>query len=251
MQSIPRYRELVKTFTHLPVANQQQVNIGDAIQTIAARDLWGVHSYCYRNHPEQWTEDMVVPLHGWYGKFFCQTPAKVYLIGIHLDYLSRAKILQDFALRQWLKKVQKDQDFPALARDTSTRDFFRSINIPSEFAGCVSQPLPRYDGPRQGVLNVDKRWCGSGDVIYQTYTTRGMPELADLITVGEKRLNELRTAQEVWTARLHVFLPCRAIGTKVNLREIMETHEPHRFSGLVYSPEPRTYDLTLGSTEAE
>lgn len=138
-----------------------------------------------------------------------------------------------------------------VARDTSTRDFFRSIHVESEFAGCVSQTLPRYDGPRKGVLNVDKRWCGRGDVIYQTYTTRGMPELPDLITVGERRLNELRTAEEVWTARLHVLLPCRAMGTKVNLREIMETHEPHRFSGLVYDTEPRTYDLTLGSTEAE
>lgn len=245
MELIPQYSKLATTFTHLPVARQCKVNIGDAIQTVAARELWNVQQFCERNRPGTWTDDMVVPMHGWYSDFIYPTEARVYLLGFHLSYGARIKLLQERHIRDWLIRVVKDQGFPALARDTSTRDFLRSVHVPAEFAGCISETLPKYDGPRAGVINTDKRWTEDGIVLYQSYVSWDAPTYEDLIRQGEQRLDELRQASEVWTARLHVMLPCRAMGTPVQARGIMDTHEAHRFSGLVYDIEPRAYDLKM------
>ncbi|QDT14239.1 hypothetical protein [Alienimonas californiensis] len=241
---IPDYAALVRSFTHLPFTTQRSVNIGDAIQSVAARRLWGVEATVERNAPRTWTDEMHVPLFGWYGGFLAPSPARVTLIGLHLSSFARQAIRDRPLLRDWLRDVQRTQGFPALCRDTGTRDFLRERQIEAEFAGCVSQTLPRATGPRSGVLNFDSAYDPAGGApLHQNWACKFDPTVAWLTAEAERRLALIAAAAHVHTSRLHVYLPCCALGTPVTLHKPQKTWEPIRFQGLAIDVEDPAYTL--------
>lgn len=135
---------LLRQITHIPVALRTN-NLGDDIQSLALQRLIGFTAgqYVDRDAPQRWPKDALIPLCGWFGWGRFPTPAEVLVVGFHCRPLSRANLFQN---RQWLAAQVKQQGFPAMCRDISTREFLRMMRIDAEFGGCVTLHLERYDG---------------------------------------------------------------------------------------------------------
>lgn len=120
------------------------------------------------------------------------------------------------------------------SRDPGTHSFLKRNGIPSEMIGCVTSTLPRYDGPREGDMNVD--W-GPRE---EKYTQRIFLETAweEQWQMGLDRLKQLQSAKSVTTSRLHVALPCLAMGTPVKI--------PYECMGRIGEPERLTILTDMG-----
>lgn len=205
--------------THIPVACRSE-NLGDDIQAEAARRLWGVDSFVDRDNPRSWPSNAVVPLVGWWGgRGAFPTKAMVKVVGFHLanEGISNFKMN-----RSWLARVVAEQGFPAMCRDLRTRDLLRSWGIDAEFSGCVSLTLNRDDRERSDrKLAVDYyRLAAPG---YERLTNtddslRSAPPRLRLQKASE-RLEDLASALKVKTSRLHIWLPCLALGTDVEFSQ--------------------------------
>lgn len=89
------------------------------------------------------------------------------------------------------------------ARDPYSNLLFKEQGLNSEMIGCATLTLARYDGPRSGIIQ--------GDV----QTIPNAMKWEDQWILTEKRLEQFRTAELVRTKRLHVAMPCLAMGTPV------------------------------------
>ena len=123
---------------------------------------------------------------------------------------------------RWLGRSQ----WPVGARDPASVRRLQANGIDAVLVGCATLTLPRFDGPRSGVLSVD---CdGPGDRITHDISRT-------LSVEGQWRralelLDRYRTAEAVHTSRLHVALPCLAFGTPVLITRPDPRVFPQRFS---------------------
>lgn len=218
--------------THIPVAAHTN-NIGDDIQSYAASLMYRCSQWVDRDHPELWPADALVPLVGWYGYGKFPSPAQCQVVGLHVEQHSRAHFAETKVV-DWLKTGIRRQGFPGLARDLVTRDFLRSLGLETEFGGCVTQTLPRDDGPRAGTLIVDvpglniQGW-------QDTHLRDHLTVLTADQRIEEARVQILRFARSatVHTSRLHALLPCHALGTEVVFHWRDDLFQVERFSGHV------------------
>ena len=119
----------------------------------------------------------------------------------------------------------RQSPFPAGARDPFTHERFQRAGIPSVMLGCATLTFPRHNGARDGVLSVDLP-CGPGPQ-FTHGLKHGVPFAAQW-QLGLQTLARYSRAAEVHTSRLHVALPCLALGTPVALH-------PARFQRERYS----------------
>lgn len=105
----------------------------------------------------------------------------------------------------------KASAYPVGARDPYTYRSLVANGIPSELVGCVTLTLPRYSGPRSGEVYVDVKGVES-PVTHKIPTTLSFSEEWDLCL---KYLDLYRRASLVHTTRIHVAMPCIAMGTPV------------------------------------
>ena len=208
-------------------------NLGDAIQTYALARLLPqplVCMYRHRMHPIK--GDEVIVANG----FLCDIPhqsvntlfAGVYIGGNHSENLA------------WIRQSR----FPVGARDPFTQEYLKKNNIESSMVGCATLTLPRYDGPRKGVLHIDDgRNCPM---------THEFPALnwACQWQMAIGSIEMMKRASLVVTKRLHVALPCLAMGTPVYIEGGTEDEvmSPQRFSllhhlGFKFN-EPVTMDVS-------
>jgi hypothetical protein len=213
--------------THIPVAMHTR-NLGDDVQSLAASQLWMVRQYVDRDSPSSWPKGVVVPLCGWFGYGNFPSPAEVKVVGFHCQPKSRKNLSDNKA---WLAEAVRKQGFPAMCRDIETRDFVRSLGIDAEFGGCVTLTLLKFEGVRSGLVSVDAHPIANG---YRRITHR-RPPLEKMtpeqrLEMAARAIDLYAKSEHVRTSRLHVFLPCIALGTPVELL-IDKAPEKGRFSG--------------------
>jgi hypothetical protein len=223
-------------FTHLP-ATSNTINIGDDIQVECASRLWGVRNYVERDDFSTWKSGMNIPFFGWYGyDLSLNLPkANCVLVSFHLCNSMMNCIAKNQKFKDWLKFTIHQQGFPAITRDIATRNFLRCIQIESEFGGCVTQTLEPYSGYREDTISIDapSDIASNCDVQY-TQNNYDLLKMCytDRLKLAAERIDVLAKAKHVHTNRIHVYLPCKALGTPVTFYK-QNLFEPHRLTGLI------------------
>jgi hypothetical protein len=176
-------------------------NLGDVLQTIAlSRFLPPALGIPRSRLPEQLHTDKLLVVNGWH-RWPREAPASdanCLFAGIHC---AESHV-------PWVRQSR----FPAGARDPFTHAVFQRAGIPSVMLGCATLTLPRHDGPRDGALSVD--FPGGPGTQLSHGLKHGAP-FAVQWELGLRALDRYRRAAEVHTMRLHVALPCLALGTPV------------------------------------
>lgn len=217
---------------------ERTTNIGDAIQTVAiTRLLGGVSAGIFRDAPipELCTEVPFV-VNGWLGWGSAASDGNCLFAGVHLGHREPEYV-------PWIRKSR----YPVGARDEYTRGFLAANRIAAQTIGCATLTLPRYLGPRHGRYSIDV-----APLPGTQFETSIIADLrwADPWDLALHRLDQLRTAEIVYTRRIHVVLPCLAFGTPVVFpaREFRDLFDKSRLSilhdiGFVYD-EPVEMDVT-------
>lgn len=189
-------------------------NLGDVLQTIALSRLLPPCLGIPRCRlTEQLHTDKLFVVNGWH-RWPREVPASdanCLFAGIHC---ADAHV-------PWVRQ----SSFPAGARDPFTHEVFRRAGIPSVMLGCATLTFPNHTGPRDGALSVD---LPNGPGTQLTHGLRHGVPFAAQWKLGLATLARYQRAAEVHTSRLHVALPCLALGTPVTLH-------PARFQRERYS----------------
>lgn len=203
-------------------------NIDDAVQSLLLRDLYEEHGVeCSEYVPVGQSfrykgEKLLLPMNSCnvYGgpvdaKKFSASPDVDYrYLGFHLHG----------DLRTFQKNVRLESDYPIGCQDVPTRDFLRSLGYNAYFSGCISMTLPkRQEGDYNLVYVIDDDakkglpFCDPVDL--RPITSLCLPKdtpWEKCEELARDRLALLRdTAKLVITSRLHVYLPCVAMGIPV------------------------------------
>lgn len=225
--------EFLSQITHIPVAVRTN-NLGDDIQSLAMQMLAGFtdEKYVDRDSMSKWPRTALIPMCGWYGYGDFETKADVVVVSFHCREASRRSLAEN---REWLADQVKQQGFPAMCRDLSTRDFVRGLGIDAEFGGCVTLTIPASNATRKiGDLVIEDHTypINSWDHQYNHLDGSLMGMDAKLRMMRAKRqLDVLASASSVTTSKLHVWLPCIALGTPCDLNLAPSIPEQIRFTG--------------------
>lgn len=187
------------------------------IQTVALTRLlppsWGV----FRHRLDECPDGCVGVLNGFLHRDRPPTQRTRYLfVGVsgpnwrHHEYL------------KWMS----GSSMPIGARDPATRIGLLRAGLRSELVGCATLTLPRYFGPRSGIYSVD---C-EGPGVSLSHTIGRMMNVSAQWQRACQMLEIYRTAEAVYTSRLHVALPCLAFGTPVHLTVPQTVRASDRFS---------------------
>lgn len=219
---------ILSEITHLPIAIRCN-NLGDDIQSIALKRLLNHDiGYVDRDALQRWSPSNVVPLCGWFGWGRFPTPARVLIFGFHCCPKMRISLFEN---RKWFAEQVKNQGFPAMCRDLSTRDFLRGLGIDAEFGGCVTLTFPEYGGRRHGTLAIDDLSQPGKPQLSQIIPELPKLGIDDRLKLAQQRIELMRTAELVETSRLHVALPCHAMKTPYRLKKTEDIQSRERFSG--------------------
>jgi len=208
-------------------------NLGDDIQTEAARRWFGVSAVVPRDQPKSWPEGACVALCGWWSMNSLPPPGvRVVLIGMHLDPRCFRRLTESHWRR--VRKLVERQGFPMGCRDLATLEAVRKHGVDAVFSGCVTQTLPSAQpAERRGRYAVD---CAPPDpswtpVRHRFAELRTLPAEQRLALACE-RLETYAQAEAVLTSRLHAFLPARALGVpSVAWKFDQPPMNPSRLSG--------------------
>lgn len=222
------------------VLSYKSLNIGDEIQSIAAIELLkknGIDEYFLveRDRLHEFNEDAVLILNGWFTPNVRTFPpgdsVRCVVIGFHC---ANKKVIEsniDFFKR----------NSPIGCRDQYTLELCMKHDIPAYLSKCLTLTLPKYEGERNGKYLVDfntSLGCTFSDIDSGVNPlTHNVTNCRERYLIPERfeRANELlnlyRSAEIVYTSRLHCTLPCRAFHTPVRM-----CHEGYskdnRFSGM-------------------
>jgi hypothetical protein len=176
--------------------SEKNPNLGDAIQTITLEEFLkkrSIHIDGYDDRKSM-TDDAIV--NGWHRFSNELLPKRAKYIGIHTD---RKQLLN-------IDRTQKEVIIGC--RDPFTLNEVRKVcGLKGILSYCSSCTLEVYNGPRKGIL----------------HKYHGEKEIKDdapwdlQIKVAKELLNQLKTAELVYTDRLHIILPCISFGTPVIL----------------------------------
>ena len=192
-------------------------NIGDMIQTLALTRLLPPMAAVYRHGLGRAPGDRVFVVNGFLDRD--RTPHRgpeCLFAGVSGPYMRRSMY------RAWLRQ----SPWPVGARDPATHSQLSREGLRVELAGCATLTLPRHEGPRRGIYSVDFEGPG-------TRLTHGISRhmtLAEQWSAACGLLSRYKTAEAVYTTRLHVALPCLAFGTPVWIARPGARGFPERFS---------------------
>lgn len=191
-------------------------NLGDMIQTLALSRLLPRAAGTFRHRLSAAEAGRLLILNGFLGE---DAPprrgATCLFAGVSGPH---------FRSRQYLRWMARSP-YPIGARDPFTVEQMRIAGLPSTLIGCATLTLPRYDGPRAGVYSVD--YPGPGERLSH-HISRG-DSVARQWEMALQALARYRTAEAVYTSRLHVALPCLAYGTPVWISDPRSAWRPGRF----------------------
>jgi hypothetical protein len=184
--------------------NEKQVNTGDVMQSIALMDFiernYGIkiNDFVDRSAMKD-NKDFIC--NGWMRHKHESLPSEALFIGIHSD-------------RHMMKNIKKGTLVGC--RDQFTISEVSKIpGLESIFTACSTCTIPRYDGKRQG---------GRAEYKHVDFQTGYIP-WDKQIRMARKLIDELKTKDLVTTDRLHIALPCIALGTPVIVNQRMYQQE--------------------------
>jgi hypothetical protein len=175
--------------------SEKTPNLGDAIQTIALGRFLKKNSINCDGYVDRkcMTDNMIV--NGWHRHDDEKLPKNAKYIGIHTDY-------------NHLLNIDTTQGVIVGCRDPYTLEAVNKINgLNGILSYCATCTFDIYDGPRRGIL---RKYHGEKEV------SENAPWELQL-EMAEKLLQSLKTAELVYTDRLHIALPCISFGTPVIL----------------------------------
>ncbi len=181
-------------------------NLGDAVLTLAlTRLLDGPVRGVYRDEMFRSAGRDTLVLNGFMRGTPNEMDHNVVVAGLFLD-----PDIERYLMIPWLRPLKKTIG----ARDPHTAERMRQAGIPVEMVGCVTSTLPRYTGRRQGTLVID---ADSPEGDHETGTMKIHPRLpwGRQWQFAVLMLERLAKAELVITSRLHVAIPCLAMGTPV------------------------------------
>lgn len=189
-------------------------NVGDALQTIAMKEFllrYNIHVDEYRDR-KALRSNMVI--NGWHRNPHEKLPRHAFFVGLHTD----AYHLQD---------VEKGEMIGC--RDEYTLNQVQQVGgLRGILSYCVTTTFDVYTGPRKGTIHVN-------EVPWEELPVD--PSWDEQVRSVYELLHKLKTAELVFTDRLHVILPCIAFGTPVILRP--RPFQSERFSLFDNLPEYR------------
>jgi hypothetical protein len=192
-------------------------NIGDMIQTLALTRLLPTATGVFRHALASAPSDRVLVVNGFLERDTLPRNGPPCLFaGVSGPYERHHRYIS------WMER----SPWPIGARDPVTARRLASAALPTEMVGCATLTLPRYEGPRRGVFSVDVDGPGTPlthDISRHDTVEKQWKSAASL-------LGAYRTAEAVYTSRLHVALPCLAFGTPVWIARPTAAPLPERFS---------------------
>jgi hypothetical protein len=227
--------------THIPLG-YKTINLGDDIQAEAACRFFDTRAHVDRDSMSSWPKNSLIPLVGWYGSVGGRlhefdTSKQCLIVSTHIAPGLYESVYNNSKVKDWLKAQVKNQGFPALCRDISTRDFFRNIDIDAEFNGCITTSLKSKDLKKDRLICIDPGRRPEATLVNYEFFTQinyDLPSLPPEERLMEacRRIDLYDSAEKVVTSRLHVYLPCQALNTNVELTLLYASCETRaRFSG--------------------
>jgi hypothetical protein len=172
-------------------------NLGDAIQTVALCRLLPGADFL----PWDWSEvpEHLAIINGWLGRPPTCNARNTVFAGVHLSP----------SYEPHISFCAATKSPPVGVRDPATAKILKGI-VETTMIGCATMTLEPYNGPRSGEIHID-------DDSPRCLTNTIPPTMRwiDQWKAAERLLERLRTASIVYTGRLHVTLPCLAMGTPV------------------------------------
>lgn len=199
---------------------QSPRNLGDDVQGLAAMrflpstDLWldrddpreaegGPEVFAFHNGWFTWRPDRFPPpknVKPFWIAFHCATP-----------HLLSAAMLEHLKAHE-----------PIGARDLHTLALLRNAGVSAYWSGCLTATLPRYDGPRSDetlMMDVQRKMVR---YVPRAIRRRARKHTNDVkhpvdpaarMELTQQLVERLSKARLVVTSRLHVAIPCAAVGT--------------------------------------
>jgi hypothetical protein len=192
-------------------------NIGDMIQTMALSRLVPPMGGVFRHDLNRAPFDHTFIVNGYLGPDRPPRAGSASLFaGVSGPYGHRRGYLR------WMRESLS----PVGARDPVTAERLKREGVSTDMVGCATLTFPPYVGARQGVLSVD---CDGPGERLTHWISRNM-SVAQQWNLALQLLARYRTAEAVYTSRLHVALPCLAFGTPVWITQPTAWSIPERYS---------------------
>lgn len=170
----------------------KNINLGDAIQTIALKQFLERNDIFIVGFIDRSSmrENMII--NGWHRDPAEKLPKKAFFISLHTD-IDHLKDINNTCM--------------VGCRDIYTLNCAKSLGLNAILSGCVTCTFDVYTGPRKGII---RKFHGEKEIPFN------LPFSIQL-QYAENLLKLLKTAELVYTDRLHIALPCIAFGTPVIL----------------------------------
>ena len=186
--------------------SEKNVNTGDVMQTVALIDFieckYNIKINNFVDRSSMTENDMII--NGWHRHLREKLPNNAVYIGIHSDSIM-------------MKNINKNTLIGC--RDGFTMDQVNKLpHLKSIFTACSTCTIPLYCGPRKG---------GKAVYMHEDKETGVIPFEKQII-IARNLIDELKTKELVVTNRLHIALPCIALGTPVKIHK--REFQPERFS---------------------
>lgn len=239
-------------------------NVGDPVQSIAAwQHLPTVDDFADREFLSEFNpqEQTKLILNGW----FCHRPWGFWInrnveplpISFHINPNARGSysgkaftdtISQSPQLQDLFKRIG-----PIGARDVATAEFLESLGIETYLSGCLTLTLQRDETAARGETVILADVATPVEDHVHKITRRPITKVGHVLEKfatphssfahAERLLDLYQSAHLVLTSRLHVALPCLALGTPVLL--LRRDFSDPRFEGLSTLTNRFTYDEFL------
>jgi hypothetical protein len=197
-------------------------NLGDDVQTLAAMHMLKKHgkqpvAFLDRENLSDYTgEPVKLIMNGWW---------------IHERGLSKfpppenvTPLFISFHCQRW-KLITKNLEYfkrhaPIGCRDNYTVRKLTKLGVTAYFTGCLTTCFDSHPAKSEAKYEVDVAKPLGGSYVSLTHRLdKGSRlKLGHRLILAEECLIKYREASHVETSRLHVTLPCRAFGTRVDFR---------------------------------
>ncbi len=208
-------------------------NLGDDIQTYASKKYYPRIDYLIerenlRGFKSTNGEQVKTIMNGWYmHNLLSWPPSKdISPLLLSMHFTDNEEIgVGDLYLQ--LDSYLKNKEVGC--RDTYTQKRLSKYGIKNFFSGCLTLTIDKFDNLKKNdnilLIDVDNNFekiFKKNNIKYNKLTNSIDPnnyskDFSERMKIVEDRLKEMQSAKVVFTSRLHVALPCLAIGAKVIL----------------------------------
>lgn len=195
-------------------------NLGDAIQTVALQKYIERKGFVCKGYEKRGTiagrSDKLLIVNGWHRGEKHDLPKRAIFVGLH-------------AGEEQIKCI--DKDITIGCRDLYTWGIAKSLGYKVVLTGCPTSSLfakiVNNCRSNHKIANIDYPSTYHPDSYLTQRIDHNMPWNVQIGHAVE-RLNTYIQSNKIFTSRLHVFLPCLAMGVNVEL-DYSSTKSPERF----------------------